>query len=84
MTFEWDPGKSAINKRKHGISFEEVENAILENFIADMENPAYPGQRIIVFRFKTTIYAASVEQRGENIRLITAHPDRKLRKKYGP
>ena len=31
MTFEWDEKKNRINKRKHGISFEEAETVFYDN-----------------------------------------------------
>ena len=31
MTFEWDEKKNRINKRKHGISFEEAQTVLYDN-----------------------------------------------------
>ena len=31
MTFEWDEKKNRINKRKHGISFEEAQTVFYDN-----------------------------------------------------
>ncbi len=85
MTFEWDPAKSASNKLKHGVSFEEVEEALNEDeLIVSLPNPRYPHQRLFVFRLKGTIHTAAVEQRGEVFRLISAQKRRKMEKKYGP
>jgi len=85
VLFEWDKRKSETVKAKHGISFEEVEEAIARHgIIAELGNPAYPEQRVLVFRFKGVIHTAAVERRGEKTRLITAHQDRKIRRKYGP
>lgn len=30
MEFEWDPAKAAINRRKHGVSFDEAAEAVLD------------------------------------------------------
>lgn len=30
MTFEWDENKNKLNKRKHGISFEEAVSVFLD------------------------------------------------------
>lgn len=30
LSFEWDPHKDAINKRKHGISFEEAKTSFYD------------------------------------------------------
>ena len=86
MTFEWDALKSASNKLKHGLSFEEVEDAIEKSgIVAMIDNPSYPGQRIIVFRTAgKEIARAIIEFRGTKARIISAQRSRKLRKLYGP
>ena len=32
MEFEWDPGKASVNKRKHGVSFEEAQSVFYDDF----------------------------------------------------
>ncbi len=32
IRFEWDPVKDAINRRKHGVSFEEAATAFYDEF----------------------------------------------------
>jgi hypothetical protein len=32
IQFEWDPTKSASNKRKHGVSFEEAKSVFYDEF----------------------------------------------------
>ncbi len=84
MDFEWYPAKSAANKIKHGISFEEVEEGISENFIEAIASRTYPGQLLILFRSATGVfYVAATERRQGRLRIITAHRDRKLERKYG-
>jgi uncharacterized DUF497 family protein len=46
MKFDWDAGKAATNRRKHGISFEEAEDmfaaaAIFEDFSHSEHEPRY-------------------------------------------
>ena len=86
MVFEWDARKSATNKAKHGLCFEEVELALAEHgMIASFQNPKKPGQHVVVFRsLDDKICSVAVESRGEKIRLISAHEDRRMRKRYGP
>jgi uncharacterized protein len=85
MEFEWDAKKSASNKEKHGISFEEVEEAIAINgYLTTRTNDNYPGQEFIVFRADDQIYVAAVEPRGSNLRIVTVYRSRKMEKKYGP
>ena len=30
LLFEWDPGKAAVNARKHGVTFEEAKSAFAD------------------------------------------------------
>ena len=84
MTFDWDNAKSAKNKTKHGISFEEVVYAIeKDGLIAVLSNPAYQGQEMLVFRAKGHIHVAVGETREGKFRLITAQRRRKMEKRYG-
>jgi uncharacterized DUF497 family protein len=84
VTFEWDEAKSAKNKIKHGISFEEVVFAVEQDgLIAVTSNPAYHGQELLVFRAKGNIYVTAGESRGGKFRLITAQRRRKMEKRYG-
>jgi hypothetical protein len=32
LEFEWDPGKSAANFKKHGVSFEEAQSVFYDEF----------------------------------------------------
>ena len=83
MEFEWDGEKSAKLKAERGASFEELAGTIHREGIVDqIENPAYPGQAIWVVRHEGEIWAIPIELRGASVRLITAYPNRKLRKFY--
>jgi hypothetical protein len=33
MHFEWDPKKAAMNRRKHGVTFEEATSALRDVFL---------------------------------------------------
>ena len=39
MTFEWDEKKNRINKRKHGISFEEAQTVFYDNDAIVFDDP---------------------------------------------
>ncbi len=84
MVFEWNPAKSASNKLKHGVSFEEVEEALERGAAIDsFKSRNHPGQELIVFRnARGILYVVAIEQRGDRLRIVTAHRDRKLEKKY--
>jgi len=75
MNFEFDPGKAIANFRKHGVSFAEVEPVFYDGFALTCEDRDTAGEA----RFVTVgmdalerIVAVCWNQRGANIRLISA------------
>lgn len=72
MGFEYDPGKSASNKRKHGIDFEEAkvlfDDARLLEFDAQSQDEA---RYIAIGRIGVRHWAAIFTRRGGAIRLIS-------------
>ena len=39
LVFEWDPKKSASNRKKHGISFEEAKSVFTDQFARLIADP---------------------------------------------
>ena len=39
MLFEWDPNKNEINKRKHGVSFEEAQTVFFDECAILFDDP---------------------------------------------
>ena len=39
MQFEWDPNKNEINKKKHGISFEEAKTVFYDEYAILFDDP---------------------------------------------
>lgn len=39
LHFEWDPGKAAINVKKHGVSFEEAKSAFFDERAKLIDDP---------------------------------------------
>lgn len=39
LDFEWDPRKAALNRRKHGVSFEEATTAFADEHALVLEDP---------------------------------------------
>ena len=87
MEFEWDEAKSAGNKLKQGISFEEVAlrmggEGFIDSFPNPSQNPKHIGQMLV--RFSTEDgreWTAVVEPRNDRIRIITVQQRRKYRSK---
>jgi len=43
LEFEWDPGKSTINVRKHGVSFEAARSVFYDEHARLIEDPGHSG-----------------------------------------
>lgn len=39
LSFEWDPNKNEINKRKHGLSFETAKEVFYDEFALLFDDP---------------------------------------------
>jgi len=78
MEFEFDPGKSAANRRKHGIDF--VRAQALWDDPARVEIPARTTDEpraLVVGTIGPTHWSAVVTQRRGRIRLISVRRARK-------
>jgi len=78
VPFEYDPGKSAANKAKHGIDFEEVQalwqdDRLLEAPARTDDEPRFLAIGTIAGRHWAVIFV----RRGENVRIISARRARK-------
>jgi uncharacterized DUF497 family protein len=76
MNFEWDDEKAAINKPKHGVSFEEAKTVFHDPFFVDFYDPDHSDDehRYILFGESQTgrLLAVSYTERADKIRLISA------------
>jgi uncharacterized DUF497 family protein len=43
LIFEWDESKNLLNRRKHGISFEEARSAFLDENARVIPDPEHSG-----------------------------------------
>ena len=78
LRFEWDDRKAAVNRRKHGVSFEEArtvffdENALLRSD----EDHSEDEDRFVLLglseRLRTLVVCHCYRQGDEVIRLISA------------
>lgn len=77
MGFEYDPGKSAGNKRKHGIDFEEAQalwhdSALIEIPARVTDEPRW----VVIGKIDDKHWSAVITRRDENIRLISVRRSR--------
>ena len=77
MVFEYDPNKSAENKRKHGIDFEDAQRLWADPGV--MEIPARTSDEprwLLIGKIDVKHWSAIITRRGENIRLISVRRSR--------
>lgn len=73
-------------KKERNISFEDIENCILDGKILDiLEHPnkeKYGNQKLLIVSFNNYAYVVPYEENGEKIIFKTVFPSRKYTKKY--
>ena len=78
MTFEYDPAKSAGNKIKHGIDFEQAKALWRDqrHLVIDSAYKAEP-RSLVIGRIDGVCWVAVVTYRSESIRIISCRHARK-------
>jgi len=76
MDFEWDPEKATLNRRKHGVSFEEAVTVFYDPLSATFDDADHSigEQRLITVGFSAQgrLLVVSHTERGEALRIISA------------
>ena len=78
LRFEWDPGKAALNQRKHGVSFEEASTAFADGGGLLIEDPDHSEDedRFILLGLSSALRLLVVvhclREAGDVIRIISA------------
>jgi uncharacterized protein len=77
MGFENDPDKSADNKRKHGIDFEEAQQLWADARLVEVPARTTDEPRwLLIGRIDEKHWSAIITRRGDNIRLISVRRSR--------
>ena len=77
MGFEYDPNKSAENKRKHGIDFEEAQELWADFGLVEIPARTTDEPRwLLVGKIDQKHWSAVITRRAENIRLISVRRSR--------
>ncbi len=77
MGFEYDPAKSAENKRKHGIDFEEAQALWTDAAVVEIPARVTDEPRwVVIGRIEDKHWSAVTTRRNENIRLISVRRSR--------
>lgn len=89
MRFEWDEQKSALNRRKHGVSFEEARTVFYDDdalLISDADHSEGEDRFVLLgisSQLRTLVVCHCYRRRGGVIRLISARKaDRDEREQY--
>jgi hypothetical protein len=82
---KWSDEKNQWLLSERGISFQEIADRIVAGEYIDLlENPARPGQDIVVLAIEGYIWVVPfVVEEDDTIFLKTAYPSRKFQKRYG-
>ena len=72
MIFEFDPSKSKINQKKHGIDFIEAQALWEDPELLEIPAKTTDEQRFLVIgKIELKHWAAVITYRGDNIRIIS-------------
>lgn len=85
VRFEWDPGKAALNQRKHGVGFEEAAECFEDPLALVLDEPRYPERLILIgeSRRRRLVFTVFAEKEMATIRIISARlATRRERRRY--
>ena len=83
MIFAWDKNKNAINKKKHGVSFEEAESVFSDEFallIADPDHSENEDRFVLLGvsqKLRLLVIVHAYKEDDETIRIISARKAKK-------
>jgi len=85
VSFQWDPAKAALNRRKHGIDFADAVGVFDDPSAVTQDDPHPREIRYVTLGLDTLgrVLVVSWTGRGDSIRLISARPaTRRERRTY--
>ena len=84
LQFEWDARKEVLNRKKHGISFEEAATAFGDPRSVTVPDPEHSRDEerfvLLGLSYRGRLLVVVHTERGENLRIISA---RKASKREG-
>jgi uncharacterized DUF497 family protein len=84
--FEWDPRKARQNIRKHRVSFEEAQTAVLDAYSKTTMDPDHSlmENRFITFgvSVRRRLLVVSYTHRADSIRIISARTATKREREF--
>jgi hypothetical protein len=85
MTFEWDENKNSINTKKHGVSFQEAQNAFIDPkriILKDVKHSEDEERFFCIGMTENGIATVRFTMRNNNIRIIGAGYWREGKERY--
>jgi uncharacterized protein len=77
MGFEYHPDKSAENRRKHGIDFEEAQRLWADARLVEIPARTTDEPRwLLIGKIDEEHWSAIITRRGDNVRLISVRRSR--------
>jgi uncharacterized protein len=77
MGFEYDPKKSAENKRKHGVDFEEAQVLWLDPELLEIPARVSDEPRwMVIGKMNEKSWSAVITRRGDHVRIISVRRSR--------
>ncbi len=87
LKFDWDKSKASLNKKKHGISFEEAVTVFYDDDAVEFHDPDHSDDedRFLILGLSVTtrmlVVSHCVREAGSVIRIISARKATKLETK---
>ena len=77
LKFDWDKSKSALNKKKHGVSFEEAQTVFYDEEAVEFDDPDHSQDedRFIILGMSLKLRVLVIShcaRNGDVIRIISA------------
>lgn len=84
--FDWNKEKNILLKKKRGVSFEDLVNAVIEGSLLDIiDHPnkeKFSNQQVFVIEFDNYVYLIPFVEDEEKYFLKTLYPSRKMTNTY--
>jgi len=78
MKFDWDEGKSKINRDKHGIDFDAAKDLWLDEDRVEIYAPhPIEDRRVIIAKYHNKLWAAIYTMRDDTTRIISVRRARR-------
>ena len=90
IKFEWNLAKAALNKKKHGVSFEEAQSVFYDEFAVQFfdDERSESENRFLMLGFsdeaRLLIVCHCERDQGDTVRIISARKATKNEGKYYP